>query len=163
VIFAGFARNYYLRTWIGTRPISFMVHVHGLVMTAWVALFLVQVLLVSRHRIDLHRTLGMTGAFLAAIVLGLGIYTIGSSIDRRFPHPSLTLVAELFVAFDGVSLLLFAALVATALIQRRRPETHGRLMLAAMVSLLPPAYGRLVAYFTLEHVEIIVLGLMCAT
>lgn len=28
----------YLRAWLGTRDISFLVHVHGLVMTAWVTL-----------------------------------------------------------------------------------------------------------------------------
>ncbi len=33
----------------------------------------------------------------------------------------------------------------------------------ALVALLPPAYGRLVAYFRHEQIEIIVLGLMTMT
>ena len=163
VIVAGFARNYYLRAWIGTRPISPMVHVHGFVMTAWVGLFLAQVLLVARQRTDIHRRLGILGACLAVVVLVLGIYTIAASIARQFPHASPALAARLFVDFDGVSLLLFAGLVTTALLHRRDPETHRRLMLVAMISLLPPAFGRLIAYFTLEHVQIIVFGMMCAT
>jgi hypothetical protein len=36
IMLAGFAKNFYLRAWIGTRPITPMVHVHGLVMTAWI-------------------------------------------------------------------------------------------------------------------------------
>jgi hypothetical protein len=36
-------------------------------------------------------------------------------------------------------------------------------MLMALVSLMPPAYGRFVAYFTRVDVFEIVLGLMCTT
>ena len=67
IMVVGFARNYYLRTWLGTRPITFMVDVHGLAMTAWVALFLSLIALVGKRRIDLHRKLGVAGAVLAAV------------------------------------------------------------------------------------------------
>lgn len=163
IMFAGFARNYYLRAWIGTRPISAMVHVHGLVMTAWVSLFLTQTLLVARRRTDLHRKLGVAGAILAAVLVALGVYTIAVAIERQQPGADPKTFAEMFVAFDGASLLLFFGLVLAALFNRRRPETHRRLMLLAMVSLLPPAFGRLVAYVTHDHVFEIVLVLMCAT
>jgi hypothetical protein len=67
------------------------------------------------------------------------------------------------VAFDGLSLLLFGGLVMTAVWLRQRPQTHKRLMLMAMVALLPPAFGRFVAYFTHVGVEAAVPALMCAT
>ena len=163
VMFVGFAKNFYLRAWIGTRPITAMVHVHGLVMTAWILLFLTQTLLVAKGRTDLHRKLGVAGAFLAFIVVALGIYTIANSIFRQTPGATLQLFALQFVAFDGVSLLLFGGLVSAALGVRSRPQVHKRLMLMALVSLLPPAFGRFVAYFTRVHVFEIVLGLMCTT
>lgn len=163
IMFVGFAKNYYLRTWIGTRPITRMVHVHGLVMTAWILLFLTQTALISKRRTDLHRKLGVAGAFLAVIVVALGIYTIANSILRQQSNADLHLFALLYVAFDGLSLLLFGGLVIAALRLRRKPQVHKRLMLMALVCLLPPAFGRLVAYFTLSGVSAIVLGLMCAT
>jgi hypothetical protein len=83
VMFVGFAKNYYLRAWLGTRPIGALVHVHGAVMTGWVALFLTQTLLVSARRVDLHRKLGIAGAALAAIVVALGVYTIAASAARQ--------------------------------------------------------------------------------
>jgi hypothetical protein len=162
IMFAGFARNYYLRAWIGTRVISFMVHVHGVVMTAWVVLFVTQTLLVAKHRLDLHRKLGIVGAALAAVVFGLGVFTIARSIERHEPGASPQLFMELFVAFDGISLLVFACLVIAGLINRHRRDIHRRLMLVAMISLLPPAFGRLIAYFTHDNVELIVLCLMYA-
>lgn len=163
IMFAGFAKNFYLRAWFGTRPITAMVHVHGLVMTAWILLFLTQTLLVAKGRTDLHRKFGATGAVLAAAVVGLGICTISNSILRQHPVAGLKSFALLYVAFDGLSVLLFGGLVIAALRCRFRPETHKRLMLMALVSLLPPAYGRFVNYFTRAGVEEIVLGLMCAT
>lgn len=163
VLFAGFARNYYLRAWLGTRAITFMVHVHGLVMTAWVLLFLVQVLFIAKHRIAWHRRLGVAGAALAVVVFVLGVYTIAQSIERQMPHADPVVDALAFVVFDGVILCVFAGLVLMALVKRRRSEWHKRLMLMAMISLLPPAFGRLVINFTREHAELIVLGLMCAS
>jgi hypothetical protein len=141
IMLVGFSKNYYLRAWIGTRPITVMVHVHGLIMTTWVVLFLTQTLLIARRRTDLHRKLGVGGAILAIVVVALGIYTISGSILRRHPGTSTESFAVTFVAFDGLSLLLFGGLVATAVRVRLRPQTHKRLMLMAMVSLLPPAFG----------------------
>jgi hypothetical protein len=163
IMFAGFAKNYYLRTWIGTRPITAMVHVHGLVMTAWILLFLTQALLVAKRRTDLHRKLGVGGAVLAIAVVALGVYTIAGSIARQHRGTNIRSFALTFVAFDGLSLLLFGGLVMTALRLRLRPQTHKRLILMAVVSLLPPAFGRSVAYFTHTGVPAIVLALMCAS
>ena len=163
VMFVGFARNYYLRAWLGTRVISFMVHLHGLVMTAWVVLFVTQTLLIAKHRVDLHRKLGFFGAGLAAVVLGLGVFTIIHSIERQKPDANSSLFIELFVAFDCISLLVFAGLVTAGVLYRRRREIHKRLMLIAMISLLPPAYGRLIANVTHDNVEWLVLGMMYAS
>jgi hypothetical protein len=163
IMFVGFSKNFYLRAWIGTRPITAMVHVHGLLMTAWIMLFLTQTFLVANGRANLHRKLGIAGAFLAFIVVLLGIYTISNSILRQSPVVNLQSFALLFVAFDGLSLLLFGGLVITALGVRLRPQTHKRLMLMAFISLMPPAYGRFVAYFTRGDIFEIVLGLMCTT
>jgi hypothetical protein len=163
VMFAGFSRNYYLRVWLGTRVISFLVHVHGLVMTAWAVLFVTQTLLIAKRRVDLHRKLGIWGAGLAAVVLGLGVFTIIHSIERQKPAADSGLFTELFVAFDGLSLLAFAGLVLAGVLYRQRREIHKRLMLIAMISLLPPAYGRLIANLTHDNVELLVLGMMVAS
>ena len=48
--------------------LSALVRLHGLVMFGWIALFVTQTVLVVRHRVDLHRRLGIFGAVLAALV-----------------------------------------------------------------------------------------------
>lgn len=163
IMFVGFAKNFYLRAWLGTRPITGMVHLHGWVMSAWIVLFVTQTLLIAKRRSGLHRKLGLAGAFLAIVVVALGIYTISRAILRQQPDANLELFSLLYVAFDGLSLLLFGGLVFAAIRMRLKHPVHKRLMLLAFVSLLPPAFGRFVAYFTRVHVSEIVLGLMCAT
>lgn len=151
--FAGFARSYYLRSWFSTRTLSSILQVHGFIMTTWVALFMTQVIFVARHRIDLHRKLGVSGVFLAALILALGVFIIVRDIDRQSPNPTTLSFVLLFTAFDGMNLLLFAGFVGFAMFARRRPDVHKRLMLLATLSLLPPALGRLAIYFVPDERE----------
>lgn len=139
IVFVGFARTYYLKELFGTRNLPFLLHVHGLVMTLWFVLFLVQVRLVAARRTDLHRRLGVFGALLALLVVTVGATTI---IIRAKPHfrPGHSLAA---LAFQLSILLVFAILVASAILFRRRSDFHKRLMLLASVSILQPAIVRI--------------------
>src|SRR5579862_9573982 len=69
IVLVGFAKNFYLRAWLGTRPLIVTAWVHGIVMTAWLALFAGQVSLIGRNRADLHRRLGQWTAWLAVVVV----------------------------------------------------------------------------------------------
>src|SRR6516225_5711861 len=73
IVLVGFAQTYYLKVLFGTPPLRLLLHVHGMVMTAWVVLFSVQVRLVAAHRTDLHRRLGVVGAVVAGMVLVVGV------------------------------------------------------------------------------------------
>jgi hypothetical protein len=59
----GFAPTYFLRAFITTRDLSLLLHVHGLVFTCWIALFIAQTTLVAKHRMDIHRQLGRLASF----------------------------------------------------------------------------------------------------
>lgn len=162
IIFIGFAKNFYLRPWLGTRPLTMLAYAHAAVMSAWLLLFVLQVLLISRQRLVMHRSLGKWGAAIAAFLVLLGVLTIGAAAQRNHETGSVSHSLVVFVAYDGLSLILFGLLVGYAIYSRTRPAVHRRLMLMAMVALLPPAFGRMIAYVTHEHVEITVLVAMIA-
>ena len=76
VILAGFARTYYIKGLFNVPPLpSLLVHAHGLVMSAWVALFVTQVWFISSRRIRLHQRLGYAGLGLALLILPVGFVT----------------------------------------------------------------------------------------
>jgi hypothetical protein len=161
VFFAGFAHSYYLRPWFAQRHVlPWVVHAHGILMSAWVALFVAQVVLAYRHRLDLHRKLGILGAYLAPLAVALGEFVVIRAIWLRFPTAAFGQSFLLFVAFDGINLLVFGALVASALLLRHRADMHKRLMLLAVISALPPALGRIAERAGSAHYERIVLGVM---
>jgi hypothetical protein len=147
-VLAGFAPSYYLKSVLG-RPsvtglatLSPLLHLHGLVFTAWIALFLVQTRLVAVRRVAFHRRLGVAGGLLAIGMVVVGLMT---AIDaaRRGAAPPSGPPGLVFLAVPFFDLVVFSALVGAALAFRRRPDTHRRLMLVATLSILTPAIARL--------------------
>jgi hypothetical protein len=145
-VLAGFVPLYTLRILRHDPNLTLLVHAHGFVMAAWIALFLTQTLLIANHRVDLHRRLGTLGAGLALLVLMVAVPTLINAAARKSHDVHSTRFLWMLAAFDGIALLLFAGLVGTGLLLRRRPDYHKRLMLLATLSLLGPAFGRLTAY-----------------
>jgi hypothetical protein len=160
IILIGFAKNFYLRPWLGTRSLTTLAYAHGTIMSACVLLFIFQVALISTRRTALHRRLGQWGAANALLIVVVGVLTIGAAARRHHETANLGHFLAVFVAYDGLSLILFGVLVGCAISFRNQPIVHRRLMLMAMIALLPPAFGRLIAYGFHEHVEVIVLAAM---
>ncbi len=140
VIFAGFARTYYLKWLFGTPDLPLVLHLHGAVMTGWMVLLIVQTLLVARHRTDIHRRLGVAGGILACGVVVVGLVAAIRAVRLgRAPAGGSPLS---FFAIPFGDLVLFSVLVAIGLYYRRRPELHKRLMLIATIAILPPGIAR---------------------
>ncbi len=145
IIFAGFAHTYYLRLVFETKGLPLLLQLHGFLFTAWFVLFFVQARLVARHRVDLHRKLGVVGAFLGPLCACVAI-RVSFNAGRRFflAHPtSLTNLRARPAAMDFGTSLMFLVLVGIALYLRRRPEIHKRVMVLASCSILLPAIGRI--------------------
>ncbi len=142
VVLVGFARTYYLRGLFHAPALpSALVHLHGALMTAWVALFATQVFLVSARRTRTHQRLGIFGAGLAAAVVVVGVRTAtGQAARGAAPAGVPPLV---FMVVPLMDMAVFVVLFAAALHYRRRPETHKRLMVLTALNFLPPAVARI--------------------
>jgi hypothetical protein len=139
-VFLGFAPTYYLKGWFGGPPLTPLVHFHGLVFTCWILLYFAQTVLIARHRIGLHRRLGMAGAGLAVLLVVVGLATTVQAIRRvAAGGPGLPLP---LLPIPLGSLAVFAMLATAGMLHRRRPETHRRLMLLATISLVEAAVAR---------------------
>ena len=146
IVLAGFARSYYLKGFFGFPALpSLLVHLHGIVMTSWVVLFVTQVTLVATGRTRTHQRLGVFGALLAVLIVIVGVLTgIAGAARGATPGPP----ALQFLVIPLGDMLVFAILVGTALYFRRsRLDVHKRLMLLAAVNLLAPAIARIPLHF----------------
>jgi len=137
--FVGFAPTYFMKGWFGAPALPTIVHVHGLLMTSWFVLLIVQTSLVAARRTDLHRRFGVVGAVLAAVIVVVTVVTV--IIGLRVPRSVFAADASMVLVSLG-SMLQFAAFVGAGLVSRRQPDAHKRLMLIATTVLLTASVGR---------------------
>ena len=139
VIVGGFGPSY-----VSSLPppgLPFWVHLHGVVMTAWILLFALQSCLVGRRAFSLHRRLGWLSIGLITVMVPLGFVTNAMAIQRGATPPFFT--PAMMMAADGIDLCLFTGLYTAAILLRRHGAWHKRLMLCATILLTWPALARL--------------------
>jgi hypothetical protein len=142
--FVGFAPSYYLAPMFGAKPLSTLLHVHGLVFTAWIVLYLAQTGLVSAGRTDLHRIVGPFAAVLAIFMVPLGIaaaiITKQVAAAHHLPPQGPPLV------FPLGAILTFAVLVGAGIAMRKRSAWHKRLMLLGAAAILTTPLARITRF-----------------
>jgi hypothetical protein len=140
-VFAGFARTFFLKfLFHAPPPLSMLMIAHGIVMTSWFVLFIVQAQLVATGRLRLHRRLGIAGMALAVLVLVAGTTTaiVGARLGHSPGPPPLV-----FLAIPLGDMLVFALLVGAAFLLRRRGDYHKRFMVLAFAGMLTAAVARI--------------------
>jgi len=143
IIVAGFTPSFYLKSVLhAPPPLSLLSITHGVVFTAWLALFVAQAALIAAKLRAPHRQLGIMGALLFGAMLSLG-YSTAITAGRLGHAPPGAPAALAFMALPLIAFTGTAVLVAAALWNRRRNDWHKRLMLASLFSVTGPATHRL--------------------
>jgi hypothetical protein len=125
-----------------TSQIVPLIVAHGLAMSSWVVLFLVQSTLILIGNRRLHMVIGPVGAVVALAIVILGVTVAPLSVRfrpeiyRPFGGP------RFFLATMLTQMLLFGTLVGTGLAYRRRAEIHRPMMLLATTVILSGSLGR---------------------
>jgi hypothetical protein len=140
-VFGGFGMTYLVPMSEGTfPPAPPIVHLHGLIFFSWMILLVAQAGLVSAGNVRLHRSLGTWGIAhgTAIMLLGLTLQLIATrrAVDKGFAAGTDGLYLGL-CAFVG-----FTTMFVLAIRNTRRPEIHRRMILFAMLPVLPPGVNR---------------------
>jgi hypothetical protein len=142
----GFFTTFTRPVWRGEFHGPVLAYVHGAFVMSWLLLYLAQTLLVQTGRVARHRVLGWTGAAIVPGVVittgAMGVYALHRDVAGGGGEIA---VSSLLGTFT--SPLVFAALFVAALIWRRRPDVHKRLMFLALVAVMWPAFFRFRHYF----------------
>jgi len=129
--------------------LSVLAAAHGIVFLAWLLLFLIQSRLIATRHVAWHRRLGLASIVILALMIPLG-YTTTIALVRRGYDLSGDLRIDHDPAYGAVfplaNLLIFSELAIAALVYRRRPEIHKRLMLFANIELMPAPLAHLIGH-----------------
>ncbi len=132
-VFWGFARSYFLAGVFKAPLPNWLIHLHGAAFTSWILLLIAQTTLVSAHRVDVHRKLGLAGFGLACLMVVLGISASTDSLRTL------------------TDMLIFGTLVLLAFRARSNPPAHKRLILVATTALTLAAVARWPIPFIQHH------------
>lgn len=148
VALAGFWPTYWGPLFSGTLDLHWLLHLHGVVFTSWLILLIAQATLVYRGRTDLHQKLGTYvgvgwGVLVFTVGLSVAFGTISPAVGREF-NDLQGFLASFVITLP--SMLAFGVLFGAALIYRKRPAVHKRLMIVATLALLSAATARLGRY-----------------
>jgi hypothetical protein len=142
-VLIGFGPTYYLKGFFPSPPVArTVIHIHALLMSLWVVLFIAQVFFIRTMRIRTHQLLGFAAIALAVAIIFTGWFTgiaaakYGSATLPKGVNP----LEFLIVPF--VDVIVFAILFAAAIYYRRNAPNHKRLMLLTVLNFLPPALAR---------------------
>jgi hypothetical protein len=160
IVLIGFAPTLYLRTRVGgidqalgnnSLPVHLVVH--GVVLTAWFSLLLIQPSLVATGNRRMHMRLGLLGIAVAVGVVATGVYTLMQYVVRMKAvgqvlkatpdqvEAAMKQFAVPVIVGDSLALLVFVILFSAAIYWRAKPVAHKRLMLLSSLFILGPAFS----------------------
>ncbi|NVJ96996.1 MAG: hypothetical protein HWE25_02525 [Alphaproteobacteria bacterium] len=115
---------------------------HGITFTAWLVLFTYQASLVRTRNIKRHMMLGKLSLGLAAAMF---VFAAITTVDvfARGESSATPFSPEQFIMLPLMDISLFVGLYTAAMLNRKKPEVHKRLMLLVGIMMMDPATGRL--------------------
>jgi hypothetical protein len=123
-------------------PYPLIVHFHAVVFVSWLVLFTVQILLIRFKRLPVHRRLGMAMVWLAGLMVILGPSTALTVQHRSMSQPG---ADPAFLSIQFTDILSFSGLVAAAILLRKAPSAHKRLILLATLYITDAGFARWLA------------------
>ena len=150
----GFSTTFLIPMGKGTFEAPWVVYVHGVFAFGWVVLFVVQSLFIQNNKFRRHRLLGFSGILIAVgvavTIVPVGLYQVEKELAEGLGPTAVSSIVG-----NVTSAVMFIAIVTAAMLKRREPAVHKRLMLLATLLLLWPAWFRFRHLFpSIPHPEI---------
>ena len=163
LVLLGFGRTFYFRPFF-EQPLRWQMDrlpwlyvIHGVAMTAWFVLLVLQSALINLRRHPVHRKLGYALAGLAVLVVVTGLQAVFDATPSRLElgllnpaDPNSLRGHMLPIYLDLLSLIVFAGAVTTAIVHRGNRVLHRTMMLIGSMAFTNAAIARLLGGLPIE-------------
>ena len=139
-VLIGFGPTYFFAGLFRAHLPHVIIHFHAAVFSCWIFLLVVQTTLVSAHRVDIHRRVGLFVFGLACLMVILGLLAGANLLVRNVAPRGMD--ARTFYVVPFSEMVMFPTLVFLAYRARKDPPAHKRFILIATVALLGVAFTR---------------------
>lgn len=140
LVFLGFYFSYFKGFPSFPEQIDIYDHLHAALASAWIALLIIQPMLISRRKYDWHRKLGRFSYFLFPLM-------ILSFLPNEIQMVQGGRTKELF--YPGGDQVVLISLYVLAMLNKKHTPAHMRYMIGAALVFLGPTFGR-IGYFWLS-------------
>ena len=141
----------FFKSYFGLIPdfinVDTTMHFHGMVMTTWFGLLIVQPILIRKKQFQIHRFLGKSSYVLVPIII-YSMIIITKHMYIREGSTSMTekeRLADLFLPLS--QMIAFAVLYILAMINKSRTPFHLRYIIACSLVMLSPGLERIPIYW----------------
>lgn len=146
IVVLGFWPSYFSRFFNGTNSYSFYFHFHASMMSAWIAMLIIQPILIRKKKLRIHKMIGK----LSYIVMPLLFISILLLVNSRLKASEREdLGFSLFVPFKD--LLILATTYIIAVRYRRNLQIHARAMIATGIVFIEPALARFMGHSVFKN------------
>ncbi len=140
VVIIGFTPTYFGVGMMRAPLPNTLLHVHGAVFSLWMVLYVVQTALISARRVAWHRTFGTIAFCLPPIMIGLGTIAAVDALQRGVMIGPLDPAVAMAIPLLGIG--WFTVIITASWRDRRKPDSHKRLILLSTIALTDAALGR---------------------
>jgi len=145
-VLIGFAKTFILPVSKGSFSAPTIVYIHGAFAFSWILLFIIQTSLINLKKYHTHIIIGTFGILIAIgtafTMLPVGMYAANKELKQGLGETAISGILGVCTAA-----IMFLSIVIAALLNRKKPATHKRLMLLATIVVLWPAWFRFRHYF----------------
>lgn len=115
---------------------SFYAHFHGIMMIIWIALLIIQPILIRKNKLKMHQLLGKLSYLVGPLVF-ISMLLITHHYRRLITTPS-------GITFANINVWLICYIL--AIVYRHKISIHARAMIGTAIALLDPIFMRFMFY-----------------
>jgi hypothetical protein len=154
VVIIGFFKTYFGLLPYFNEHTTTLVHFHATVLMLWVALLIIQPLLIRYKKFAIHRLIGKFTYILVPLIIcsfiGMMNKQYNEEIVQTIPRSEIIEDLSLSVAL----LLLFITFYVLAIINKRKVSFHMRYMIATGLVLVNPALTRITLFWNIFNSQL---------